>query len=192
MAKKKKTAKTPRSRFVWLLVLLLSAVVVFWARHELLWAVKGHLLGRIDFHPIENQSDLPPLDETRARPAEVVGIPDYKHSLRFPHEDGILTCYRMVDFGNRLIVCSEKGLKKPDDIRDIIQNRSITGRLESLRKSGLDQPLRRLFQKEGNIKLQADAFLLREDRFPVPPPVRLGILAFCLILCCFSAYKLIQ
>ncbi len=190
--KKKKKKKGARGRAIALIVFLLAAGALVWGRHELLWGARAYLLGEIDYFRLTGQADLPSPSKSGPQPAEALGIPDYKNALRFPHEGETLTCYRMVDFGNRLVVCSGQGLKRPEAIQDIIQNRSITGTLESLKKSSLDLPLRRVFQKEGGIRLREDAFLLLEDRLPVPPPVRLGILAFCMILCCLSAYKLIK
>ena len=192
MAKSRKKAKASGRRVVSLVLFIAVAGVLFWGRHELLWGLKGYLLDRIDFLRIESQSALPPSSALRVGPAEVVGIPDYKNALRFPDRDKILTCYRMVDFGNRLCVCTEKDLAPPKAIGEIIKDRTIRGRLESLRKSPLGDSLRRLFLKTAGIRLAEDALLLHEDPTPLPSEVRVGFLAFCAILCCFSAYRLIK
>jgi hypothetical protein len=191
MAKSKKK-KPPRRRFILMLLFIMAAGVVFWGRHELLWGLKGHLLDEIAFYRIESQPDLPPSAEVRERPAEVVGIPDYKNVPRFPYQGKTLTCYRMVDFGNRLVVCADKGLKRPEAIDEIIQERTIRGRLASLKKSQLNDSLRRIFLKTGSIRLAEDAFLLYEDPKPLPSKVKLSLFASCLILCCFFAYRLIK
>ena len=174
------------------MLFLVAAGVVFWGRHELLWGVKGHLLDEVDFYRIERQSDLPPPGEARVRPAEVVGIPDYKNAPRLPSQGKTLTCFRMVDFGNRLAVCTDRGLKRPEAIDEIIKERTIQGRLERLKDSPLDGSLRRIFVRTGGIRLAEDGFLLYEDRKPLPSPFKLGVLGFSLILCCFSAYRLIK
>ena len=192
MSKRRKKKKTARRRFSWLVLFFLAAGFVFWGRGDLLWGLKGYLLDEIDYLRINSEPDLPPRSEARAQPAEISGIPDYKNSHRFPNEGRILTCYRMVDFGNRLCVCTEQGLTGPKAIDEIIKVRTIRGRLESLNKSQMNDNLRRIFLKTGGIRLAEDAFLLCEDKTPLPSPIKLGFLAFCLILCCLSAYRLIK
>lgn len=192
MAKAQKNKRGRGRRLLSFVLFLVSAGLLFMGRHELLWGAKGYLLNRIDFLEIEGESDLPPASEARARPAEVAGVPDYEHSLRLPHEGSTLTCYRMVGFGNRLVVCSRKGLKRPEAIDEIIKERVIRGRLERLGDGPLDDRLRRMFQESGKIRLPSEGFLLTEEQAPLPSPVRLGFLALCLILCCLSAYGLIQ
>ena len=191
-ARKKKKKKEFRARLVPFVLFLIAAGLVFCGRHELLWGVKGYLLDEIDFYRIESQSDLPPSGESRVRPAEVVGIPDYKNTPRFPTEGRTLTCYRMVNFGNRLCVCTERGLASPKAIDEIIKVRTLRGRLESLTRSPMDESLRGIFLKTGSIRLAEDAFLLYEDPTPLPSKVKTGFLSFLLILCCLSAYRLIQ
>jgi hypothetical protein len=193
MAKaKRKKKKKPRGRLLPFVVFLVAAGFVFVGRHELLWGLKAYLLDEIDFHRIESQSDLPPSEPARVRPAEVAGIPDYKNTPRFPYEGKTLTCYRMVNFGNRLCVCTDKGLAKPKAIDEIIKVRTLRGRLESLNKSRMNDSLRRIFLKTGNIRLAEDAFLLYEDPKPMPSTGRVGFFAFCAVLCCLSAYRLIK
>ena len=191
-AKKKKKKKKPRGRLFPFALFVLAAGFVFFGRHELLWGLKAYLIDRIDFYRIESQSDLPGSSEARVRPAEVAGIPDYKNAPRFPYEGRTLTCYRMVDFGNRLCVCTDKGLARPKAIDEIIKVRTLRGRLESLSKSGMNDSLRRVFLKTGNIRLAEDAFLLYEDPEPLPSSAKVGFLAFCVILCGLSAYRLIK
>lgn len=189
---KKKKRKPPRRRFISLVLFIVAAGALLWGRHELLWGGKGYLLDEIHFYRIEGQSDLPPSGEGRVRPAEVVGIPDYKNVPRLPYRGKTLTCYRIVDFGNRLCVCTDKGLTRPKAIDEIIKERTIRGRLESLSKSQMDDSLRRIFLNTGNIRLAEDAFLLYEDSTPLPSKVKLGLFASCLVLCCFFAYRLIK
>jgi hypothetical protein len=190
--KNRKKEKTARRRFPWLVLFLLAAGVVFWGRGDLLWGLKGYLLDEIDYLRINSESDLPPSAEAHVRPAEVVGIPDYKNAPRFPNSGKTLTCYRMVGFGNRLCVCTERGLASPKAIGEIIKERTIRGRLEILTKSQINDSLRRIFLKTGSIRLAEDVFLLYEDPTPLPSKVKLGFFAFCAVLCCFSAYRLIK
>lgn len=192
MAKVRKKQKKSRGRLIPFVLFLIASGLVFLGRHELLWGVKGYFLDEIDFDRIESQSDLPPSAEARARPAEVEGIPDYKNAHRFQNEGRALTCYRMVNFGNRLCVCTEKGLAKPKAIDEIIRVRTVRGRLESLTKSRMNDSLRRIFLETGSIHLAKDAFLLSEDPRPLPSKVKVGLLSFCVILCCLSAYGLIK
>jgi len=193
MAKSKKIKKKPRRRrFVFLLLFIVAAGIVLWGRHELLWGLKGYVLDEIDFYRIESQSDLPPSAKARVRPAEVLGIPDYKNAPRFPYAGKPLSCYRMVDFGNRLVVCSDKGLKRPEAIDEIIKERTIRGRLERLKKSQMNDSLRRIFLNASSIRLAEDAFLLYEDPRPLPSRVKVGFFAFCVLICCFSVYRLIK
>ena len=191
-AKKKKKQKKSRGRLFPFALFLITAFLVFSGRHELLWGGKAYLLDKIDFYRIENQSDLPASAESRVRPAEVAGIPDYKNAPRFPYEGRALTCYRMVNFGNRLCVCTERGLARPKAIDEIIRVRTLRGRLESLTRSDMEDSLRRIFLKTSDIRLAENAFLLYEDPKPLPSRVKLGFLAFCFILCCLSAYRLIK
>jgi hypothetical protein len=193
MAKARKNRKkTARRRFSWLVLFLLAAGFVFWGRGDLLWGLKGYLLDEIDCLRIRSESDLPPSAEARVRPAEVVGIPDYKNAPRFPNAGMTLTCYRMVGFGNRLCVCTERGLASPNAIGEIIKARTIRGRLVPLKKSRLNDSVRRIFLKTGSIRLAEDVWLLYEDPTPLPSKGKLGFLAFCAVLCCFSAYRLIK
>jgi hypothetical protein len=192
MAKSRKKTKASGGRVVSLILFLAVAGVLLWGRHELLWGLKGYLLDRVDFLPIESHSDLPPSSVFRVVPAEVVGIPDYKNALRFPDKDKILTCYRMVDFGNRLCVCTDKDLTPPKAIDEIIKERTIRGRLEGLGKSPPGNRLRGLFLKTAGIRLKEDAVVLYEEPTPLPSKVQVGLLAFCAILCCFFAYRLIK
>ena len=190
--KKKKKTRPARHRLVSLMLFLAAAGILFWARQDLLWGIKGYLLREIDYCRIRSEADLPPRSGAGACPAEVVGVPDYKNVPRFPNEGVILTCYRMVGFGNRLCVCSEKGLAKPKAITEIIKSRTIRGRLETLQKSVLNTSLRRHFLKAGNIRLAEDAFLLTEDDRPLPSRGKMGLLAGCAFLCCFFAWRLIK
>lgn len=191
-SKKKKKKKARPRRFVSLVLFLVAVAVLFWGRYDILWGIKGYLLDRIDFCRIESQSDLPRRSGARVRSAEVVGIPDYKNVPRLPYQGRILTCYRMVDFGNRLCVCSEKGLVTPKAIHEIIEVRTIRGRLEALKKSDMDDSLRRLFLKAGGIRLAGDAYLLYEEKKPLPSRGEMGLFAFCAVLCCFFAWRLIK
>ena len=191
MVKAKKKEKPVLRRFSSLVLFLLAAGFVFWGRGALLWGFKGYLLDEVDFYRIESESDLPPPGDDHVRPAEVVGIPDYKNAPRLPYQGETLTCYRMVDFGNRLVVCADKGLKRPEAIDEIIKERSIRGRLERLNKSQMNNSLRRIFLKVGSIRLAEDGFLLYEDPKPLPSKVKVGFFVSCLILCCFFGYRLI-
>jgi hypothetical protein len=192
MARAGKKKEASRRRFVYLLLFLAAAGAVFFGRREFLWGLKGYVLDEIEFLRIQSQSDLPPRSEAGPRPAEVVGIPDYKNALRFPYKGKILTCYRMVDFGNRLCVCTGKGLASPKAIDEIIKDRTIRGRLESLKRSPLDESLRRVFLKFGGIPVEEDAFLLYEDPSPLPSAWRVCLLSLCLLLSCFFAFRLIR
>jgi len=192
MARARKKKRRSARKLASFAIFLVSAGVAFYGRYDLLWGGKGYLLGRIDFYRIENQSDLPSPSDSRVRPAKVVGIPDYKNSVRLPYNGKTLTCYRMVDFGNRLVVCSDKGLVKPRAIDEIIKERTIRGRLERLSRGPLEVRLRQDFQGLGGIRVQDDAFVLCEDKSPLPSPVKFGAFTLCLILCCFSAYRLIK
>ena len=174
------------------MLFLVAAGILFWGRQDILWGVKGYLLGDMDFCRIQSQSDLPPRSGAHACPAEVVGIPDYKNVPRFPNRGVILTCYRMVGFGNRLCVCSKKGLARPKAITEIIKSHTIRGRLEALKKSDMNDSLRRLFLKVGGIRLAEDAFLLYEDEKPLPSKGKMGLFAGCALLCCFFAWRLIK
>jgi len=192
MARARSKKRAPGRRWVYFLLFMVAAVVVFFGRHELLWGFKGYLMHEIDFLRVESQSDLPRRSDAQPRPAEVAGIPDYKNALRFPYKQEILTCYRVVDFGNRLCVCTVKGLSTPKVIDEIIKERTVRGRLEGLKRSPLDKRLRRIFLKADGIRLAEDAFLLSEDRWPLPSVLKVCLLSFCLILCCFFAYRLIK
>ena len=192
MGKSRKKRKTSRATWVSFLLFLVTGAVVFLGRHELLWGLKGYLLDRIDFLRIESHSDLPGQSEGHVRPAVVKGIPDYKNEVRFPYKKKILTCYRMVGFENRLCVCSWKGLRAPKAIDEVIQSHTVRGRLEAFHGSPLEDRLHRLFLRVGSIRLEGNAFLLFEDRFPRPPLIKVGFLCTCLILCCFFACKVIK
>ena len=192
MVKPRKKKKTARQRFS-SLVLFFLAGVVFWGREDLLWGLKGYLLDETDYLRIRSESDLPAQSGVRGQPAEISGIPDYKNVVRFPYDGKTLTCYRMVGFRNRLIVCSDRGLKRPEAIDEIIKERTIRGSLETLSKSPLEDRLRKDLNEPGaGIRVRDDAFLLSEGKAPLPSPVTLGVLIFCMIACCFFAYRLIK
>jgi hypothetical protein len=192
MAKSRKKRKTSRRRWLSFFLFLLTAAVVFTGRQDLLWGLQGYLLDRIDFVRVESPSDLPSGSGGPSRPALVVGIPDYKNQVRFPYERKILTCYRVVGFENRLCVCTEEELKAPEAIGEVIQSRTVRGRLEGLAGSPLEDRLRRLFWRASSIRLEENAFLLTEDPSPLPSLFKLGLLCLCLILCCFFAFRVIQ
>ena len=192
MARDRKKRRTSYRRIVSFALFLVTAAVLFVGRHEVLWGIQGYLLDHIDFFRIESEADLVRLSGTRGHPAEVVGIPDYKNMVRFPYEKKILTCYRMVGFENRLFVCKWNGLARPKAIDEIIQNRTVRGKLGGLNRSPLEDRLRRVFLRAGNIGVAEDAFLLLEDRRPLPSVLEVGFLSLCLILCCFFAYRVIK
>ncbi len=192
-SKKKKTKRRiSPTRATFFLLFLASAAVVLWDHQALVQGLRGYLLGRIEYDRIESRGDLPSGAEGGARAAEVIGIPDYKHVYRFPYEGVILTCYRIVDFGNRLCVCSDKGLARPEAIDEVIRKRTLRGRLEPLAKSPLRHRVRRVFLRGGKIRLPEDAFLLREDPTPLPSLSRLALPVTCLLLCCLFAYRVIK
>jgi hypothetical protein len=189
---RKKRNGTGRGKVVALILFVIGGGALFWGRHELMWGLKGYVVGKIDFLEVEDEEGLPAPSEVQVRPTEAMGIPDYKNPIRFPYEGKTLTCYRMVGFRDRLVVCSDKGLKRPEAIGEIIKERSIRGRLERLNKSQMNDSLRRIFLKASSIRLAEDAFLLYEDPAPLPSKVKVGFLAFCVVVCCFSAYRLIK
>ena len=184
--------KTSGRKLTFLILFLLAGGAIFWGRHDLVWGLKGYLLDEIDYLRIQSETDLPPVSRARTRPAEISGIPDYKHAFRVPYKGKILTCYRMVGFENRLCVCTEQGLAEPKAIDEILRERTLKGRLEVLGKSPMAESLRRLFLKTGGIRVAEDAYLLTEDRSPLPSKEKLGFLAFCVVVCCLSAYRLIK
>ncbi len=192
MGKRCKKDGTSTKRGFQFVLFLLAAGVVFWGRQELLWGIKGYFFDRIDYFSVKRQSSLPLPADPLPRAAKVIGIPDYKHAVQFSSGSENLTCYRMVDFENRLVVCSTKGLKRPEAIDEAIQERTIRGRLERFGRGPSEERLRGIFQKVGRIRIQENAFVLFEDESPLPSPVKFGVLTFCVLLCCFSAYRLIK
>lgn len=188
----RKTSSGRWKRAVSLALFAASGAFLYVHRCDLQLGVMAHLLRVAEPVSIEEERDLPSPRVCCERSARVVGIPDYKNLVRLPSEGGSLTCYRMLDFRNRVVVCSRSGLKPPEDIEEIIRKRSIEGGLVLLRRSPQQLPVRRGFRKAVGVSLPQDTFLLVEGKSPTPSREEFALLASALAICCFSLYRVIK
>lgn len=193
--KQKKAAPKKKStvrKIVLLLLFIGTAAVVYMQRTELVTGIQGHLFGKEHTSVIKELRDIPSLKGFSSHTVRVLGIPDYGNIIRFPFRDKILTCFRMTDFGNRLFVCTEKGLKQPDEIGEVLTQRSVQGRLTALGKSRIRDTLKRGFQRSHRILPANDACLLFEDESSLPSVGKTLALFCCLFFCFFFLYRLIK
>ena len=188
----RKTSSGRWKRAVSLALFAASGAFLYVHRCDLQLGVMAHLLRVAEPVSIEEERDLPSPRVCCERAARVVGIPDYKNLVRLPSEGGSLTCYRMLDFRNRVVVCSRSGLKPPEDIEEIIRKRSIEGGLVLLRRSPQQLSVRRGFRKAVGVSLPQDTFLLVEGKSPTPSREEFALLASALAICCFSLYRVIK
>lgn len=192
MKRGKKKRRAGALRFVFLALLATSGAILYWQRCDVVAGVRAYLL-RADALVVDEERDLPSSRSGCEKPARVAGIPDYRNLVRLPGEaGGTVTCFRVLDFGNRLLVCSPAGLKPPEDIEEIIRKRKFEGALVPLRKSPRQVAIRRGFRRAVGVSLSQDAFLLEEGMPAVPPVERFGILVMLAVLCCFSGYRVIK
>ena len=161
-SKKRSGKKKSGSRFGKLLLLFLfflTAAVVYRERADLVGGVKTHLLRQSDPLVVKNIGDLPVVKGPDMQAVKTVGIPDYKNSYRFPFQQDMLTCYRMLGFENRMFVCTGEELKPPEEIDEIIRPRAVKGRLVRLDRSPLETPLRRGLKRTHRIVPADDALV---------------------------------
>lgn len=198
MAKKKREkAKQPktagRARLLFLFAVLLSGSALYVLRCEIVAGVRTYFLG-IGSRQIETAVDLPAGPKRCSSPCEVVGIPDYANVFHAEPRGGgrKVTCFRIVSFENRLLVCTPKGLPQPRDIEEIIQKKRFSGALGRLDRSPLEASIRREFREKTGEGLPRDAFLLEVGKSAVPSARRFASLGFLAVVCFFSVYRAIK
>ncbi len=174
------------------LLFLAAASVVPLQGEEFLAGVKGHLLGMDDRFVVRDVSSLPTRCDSFAKTVEITGIPDYGSMIRFPSREGILTCFRMTGFENRLFVSTTGSMTTPEEISKLLLPRSMEGRLVSLKKSKLAEPLIRGFRRSHRIQPHEQAFVLLEGESPIPSRGKTLLLSSCLLLCVFFLYRTIK
>ena len=193
--KKKKVRKKKKkkgSKIVFFLLFVLTALLIYVQRDDLVAGIQGHFLGNERMSVIKELKDIPSPGGLVSQTASIVGIPDYGHTVRFPYREKILTCFRMTDFGNRLFVCTEKGLKQPEEIGDVLTQHSVQGKLTLLKKSRVQDTLSRGFQRSHRIFPADDACLLFEGESSLPSFAKTLVLCLCLIFCCFFLFRFIK
>ncbi len=179
-------------RIFFLFIFIIMAVIVYMERTEFLFGLKGYLYGDTDIKEIQALGDLPPPKGLYPQDVKAIGIPDYKNVCRFSFQEEFLTCFRMVGFANRLLVCSDKGLDNPEAIDEIIKPRKFQGRLTRLNNSPYQKTLRRCFKKTGGVHLSSDGSLLLDGQSSLPPLKKIVFLSFCLVVCCFSFFRFLK
>ena len=193
--KKSKTGsrkKKPKGRWLLFLVLcLFSACVVLWQWEDFAAGLRMHLL---PLRGVEEIADVNALDRVGQGSAAVVrvqGIPDYEGRLRVHSGKGVLTCFRMVGFGNRLFVCTDGGLKNPEEVEEVLQGLSLTGSLHPLEGSRFQDALERGLLGERGIRPAAGAWLLLAGSLQGPSLRKAVLLLICALLCIFFLTRFI-
>ncbi|MEW6442112.1 MAG: hypothetical protein AB1640_14340 [bacterium] len=192
MKKSRKKRKTIWKRAASFVVFLGTAAFLYVNRCDLLATAVDYLRGNAGPAQIDDKADLPSGRTWCERPARVIGIPDYTNLVHVSSDGWKITCFRLLDFENRLIVCSPHGLKQPRDIEEIIRKRSLEGRLSLLRTSPLGATLRSRFSSRVGVELPEDAFLLREDSPSGRSPLWTAALTAAVVLFCFSLGSLVR
>jgi hypothetical protein len=189
----KKKGRSKGGTYLFLLLFLLAGCVVFWQRGAMVTGLQLHLAGGGETAAlIGDMGDLARAEKRLSGRVRVQGIPDYESRFRFPSRDGLLTCFRMTGFEDRLFVCTDKPLKVPDGIEDVIKKRAYIGFMEPLHRSRFRETLNRGFQREHGIRPALEARLVLAGGMPGPSLLKTVLLAGCALLCFFFLLKLIQ
>ncbi len=189
----KRKGRSGGGKFLVLLLFLLTGSLVFWQGGALVTGLQVHLTkGRQTEAVIGDMSGLARAEKRLSGRVKVRGIPDYESRLRFPSRDGLLTCFRMTGFENRLFVCTDEPLKEPEGIEDVIRKRSFTGFMEPLGRSRFRETLNRGFQREYGFHPASGARLVLSGTMPGPSLLMTVLLAGCALLCFFFLLKFIQ
>ncbi len=197
MARKKTAAKKkdkePASGKMFFFVVLVAAVVlIFLGRMDFVAGIKGLMDEFVGGQVVESAKDLPAPGVQSSQTVRVQGIPDYKNPCSFKIRGLEFTCFRMIGFENRLVVCSPEGLKTPKGIDQLLKPVSARGHLIPLKGFPSEKEFRQLFKKTSKISLDDRVFVLAKDRISIRPYGKTIVLFGCLILGLFSLYRIIK
>ena len=179
-------------RNLFLILFIISVVVVYREKDALIYGIQGYLTGEGKSYEIRDPSDLSSLQELFASTVKVVGIPDYKNTCAITGADNHYTCFRILNFSNRLIVCTPKGLETPEAIDEVIKPKTMRGRLIWLDRTAVNKDVRRCLIKTRNISLSQDALILLEGRHTLPSVKKVALLFGCLLLACYSLFRVLR
>ena len=179
-------------RIFFLILFIISAIVVYIQKDELIYGIEGYITGKGNLIEVRKVSDLKLPERSGIGMAKIMGIPDYASTCPVLDGDQAYTCFRMIDFSNRLAICSQKGLKAPEGIDEVIKPRILKGRLVKLQRMAFDKDLRRCLKRSSNISLSRNTLVLLEGQSSLPSIEKLAILGGCLLLSCFSLYRVIK
>lgn len=178
---------------VLLLLFSACALVVYFEKADLYTGIRGRLPGQDRTEVVQKSADLPAAGAPVTSAVKAVGIPDYDHTVRFPDSRGdLLTCFRMTGFNNRLLVCTGKSLKKPEEIAEIIAARSFQGRLAPLGEHPMQETIRRSFEKTHRVRFPAGGWVLMEGSPHLPSLGKTLALSACAMLSIFFLIRIIQ
>jgi len=121
----------------------------------------------------------------------VKGTPDYTHVVRQPTDRGVDSCFRMVGFQNRLIVCA-RHLETPASIDHLLTPQTFTGPLVLLEKTRLEEALRRGFKRFHNVEFPPSAYILFDGQDPGPSREHFLVLTLTGIVCIISCCEIIK
>jgi hypothetical protein len=141
-----------------LILFLTSGVYFYYETPEWIGGINRFLIrkGPVSLNGLE---DLPKKKPISGMVYCVKGIPDYTHIMRQPRDGEVDSCFRVVGFQNKLLVCTRQ-LETPGSINEILTPQVFTGPLFLLEKTPLGEPLRRGFKRFHSIELPQIAYVL--------------------------------
>ena len=119
------------------------------------------------------------------------GIPDYKHIVTLPSDEGTTSCFPIIGFKDSVIVCSLERLGDLSSIDQILTPRVFSGPLVKFTETGLSSPLKRAFKRFHNIDIPQTAFILLDGWSPNPVYWWFVFLSFILVICILSLISII-
>ena len=187
--KQRKKARTSKKRpaggrwFLFLALFLVAAGLLYWQRGDLVSGLRVHGQSLMGTPEIADVAALTLAAELSPGVARVQGIPDYEGRVRVHSGQGMLTCFRMVGFENRIFVCTDGRLQEPEEVEDVLRELHFSGYLQSLAGSRLEEALTRQFVRERGIRPAPGAWILLTGGMEGPSLLKTVLLIGCLLLC---------
>ena len=174
------------------LVFVGAVVMIYLGRAELVSGIKGLMGEFMGVQVVNSLKDLPAPGVQSSRTVRVQGMPDYKNPCLFEFQGLEFTCFRMIDFENRLVVCALEGLETPKEIDQLLKPVSVRGQLIPLKGFPSEKELRRAFKQTSKISLDDRVFVLAKDRISIHPYKKALVLFGCALVGLFSLYRIIK